>query len=150
MTRLTLLVAVLCLTASGCANYIDRDQSRMHASTPSDSPVRHTTDEREADLVLWVTTICSTTARSVTVSVDGVTVVDGDFHVEGNAYSLSCCREHEVVATSATGAELTEIETSTTTSLRDLVLNYDDDDGQGRAIPTGSSSKPAAFDEHDQ
>ncbi len=71
--------------------------------------------ERQADLVLFVSNQSFDDEQArIAVAVDGVTVVDGDFHVEAQhsgttTFPLSLpAGEHKTTAESDTGATLSE------------------------------------------
>jgi hypothetical protein len=71
-------------------------------------------DEEDADLVLYVSNQSfDDELVRLTVAVDGVTVVDGDFHVEDQHHWVSFplampADAHEITATSDSGARLRE------------------------------------------
>ncbi len=108
---LALVLAPWTLVACGQAQGAD---PRPHPDvTAAGSDVR-LVDERQADLVLFASNQSFDDAQvRITVAVDGVTVVDGDFHVEGQhnwmSFPLSLpAGDHTITAESDTGATLSE------------------------------------------
>ena len=107
-----LLVLAPCVLA-GCGEAPGADPPPHPEVTEAGAAVR-LVGEAEADLVLYVSNQSFDDGEVfVTVTVDAVTVVDGDFHVEGQhnwvefPLSLSAGR-HEIAAETDSGAALRE------------------------------------------
>ncbi len=110
------LVLVLLIASGalvGCGDDQGEDPAAHPAVTATDSAVR-LVDHSEADLVLHVSNQSFDDERvGLEIAVDGVTVVDGDFHVGSQhnwvSFSLSLpTGAHEVTAESDSGATLRE------------------------------------------
>jgi hypothetical protein len=108
---LALALAPWALVACGEAQGVD---PRPHPEvTAAESEVR-LVDEGQADLMLFVSNQSFDEEQvRLTVAVDGVPVVDGDFHVEGQhnwvGFPLSLSPGvHQITAESDTGASLIE------------------------------------------
>lgn len=107
------VVVALALAASACGDPVSEPPPPSAEVTEPDSPVR-LVEEEDADLVLWVSNQSfDDEVVTLTVEVDGVTVVDGDFAVEGQHHWIQFplampAGEHEVTAESDTGATLAE------------------------------------------
>ncbi|MBE7323511.1 hypothetical protein IEQ44_02435 [Nocardioides sp. Y6] len=106
-------VMALLIATAACGDRTADAPEPAPEVTSGDSAVR-LVEEEDADLVLWVSNQ-SFDDETVTlvVEVDGVTVVDGDFAVEGQhnwiKFPLAMpAGEHEITAESDTGATLTE------------------------------------------
>ena len=91
---------------------------------------------------------------TVTISIDGVSVIEEDFRVEGqhnwigfNVRRLQPGR-HTITGSSSTGAEHTDIFTVSADEPRWLVLNYwySREDSSGRYFTFAESDLPIAFD----
>ena len=110
-SALALLLAPWVLAACGEAQ--GADPSPHPEVTDAESDVR-LVDEGQADLVLFASNQSFDEEQvRLTVAVDGVTVVDGDFHVEGQhnwvRFPLSLSPgDHKITAESDTGATLSE------------------------------------------
>jgi len=103
----------LLLATAGCGDQVGEDPTPAAGVTSADSEVR-LVDEDDADLVLYVSnqSFEDSTVR-IEVVVDGVTVVDDDFAVEGqhNWIDFPLALEpgsHEVSARTDSGATLRE------------------------------------------
>jgi hypothetical protein len=111
--RLVLALALAPWALVGCGQAEGVDPTPHPEVTAADAAVR-LVGEDEADLVLYVSNQSFDDARvRLTVAVDGVTVVDGDFHVEGQhnwiSFPLSLSSgSHEITAESDSGATLRE------------------------------------------
>lgn len=107
------LLLVLLLAAAGCGDRSSQDPSPAAEVMAGDSPVR-LVDRAEADLLLYVSNQSfEDTSVPITVVVDGVTVVDGDFAVEDQHHWIEFplaleAGSHEVTARSESGATLRE------------------------------------------
>ena len=106
-------VMALLIATAACGDRTADAPEPAPEVTSGDSAVR-LVEEEDADLVLWVSNQ-SFDDETVTlvVEVDGVTVVDGDFAVEGQhnwiKFPLAMpAGEHELTAESDTGATLAE------------------------------------------
>lgn len=111
--RFTLALAIATLALAGCSAPEGEDPIPHSEVTAADAAVA-LVDEAEADLVLIVSnqSLDDEEVR-LTVTVDGVTVVDDDFHVEDQhnwiSFPLSLpSHGHEVIAESDSGATLRE------------------------------------------
>lgn len=111
--RLALAVALALWALVGCSDAQGVDRSPHPEVTAADAAVGHV-GEAEADLILYVSNQSFDNEEvRLTVTIDGVTVVDSDFHVEGQhnwvsfPLALSSGR-HEVTAESDSGARLRE------------------------------------------
>lgn len=111
--RLTLTLALVPWALLGCGASQGVDPAPGPEVTATDAAVR-LVDQAEADLVLLVSnqSLDDEEVR-LSVMVDGVTVVDGDFHVEDQhnwiSFPLSLSPGgHEVTAESESGATLRE------------------------------------------
>jgi hypothetical protein len=100
----------------GCGAELGRTQGPApspHPDVTADGPVRLAADD-EADLLLYVSNQSFDDAKvRLTVEVDGVTVVHGDFQVEDQhnwiSFPLSLSSgDHEITAESDSGASLHE------------------------------------------
>jgi hypothetical protein len=110
---LALAIAIAILALGGCGAAEGEDPIPHSDVTAADATVA-LVDEAEADLVLIVSNQSLDVEEvRLTVTVDGVTVVDGDFHVEDQHnwinFPLSLpSGGHEVIAESDSGATLRE------------------------------------------
>jgi len=111
--RCALVLAIATLALGGCGGVEGEDPTPHSDVTAADATVA-LVDRAEADLVLIVSnqSLDDDEVR-LTVWVDGVTVVDGDFHVEDQHnwiyFPLSLpAGGHEVIAESDSGATLRE------------------------------------------
>ena len=107
---MTMLAAV----GTGCAATSEDQRERVRVSTPHDSPVRHTTDEAEADLLLWISNQSFEDAEvGLTVRVDDVPIADGRFEVQDESSWVELPLllepgEHEITASATTGIRTAE------------------------------------------
>ena len=110
-SALALALAPWALVACGEAQGVD--PSPHPEVTAAESDVR-LVEKAQADLVLFASNQSFDEEKvRLTVAVDGVTVVDGDFHVEGQhnwvSFPLSLSPGvHEITAESGTGAALSK------------------------------------------
>jgi hypothetical protein len=108
-----LALALVAWTLVGCGEAQGADPAPHPEVTVADGAVR-LVDEGEANLVLYVSNQSFDDEEvRLTVTVDGVTVVDGRFHVEGQhnwvRFPLALASEgHEITAESDSGATLRE------------------------------------------
>lgn len=117
MTVPSVLCVVLALACPvvvvGCGEPEGVDPAPHAEATADDAAVR-VVDEDQADLVLYASNQSfDDESVRLTISVDGVTVVDGDFHVEDQhnwiSFPLSMSPGvHEITAESDSGATLRE------------------------------------------
>ncbi len=111
--RFALALALAMLALVGCSEAKGEDPAPHSEVTAADADVRLVENE-QADLVLYASNQSFDDEKvRLRVAVDGVTVVDGDFHVEGQhnwvSFPLSLSQGvHEVTATSDSGATLRE------------------------------------------
>jgi hypothetical protein len=111
--RLTLTLALVLWALVGCGAAQGVDPAPDPEVTATDAAVR-LVDEAEADLILIVSNQSFDDEEvRLSVMVDGVTVVDGDFHVEDQHNWISFPLGlppggHEVTADSDSGATLRE------------------------------------------
>ena len=142
-------LVLLLAGTTGCGPGRGVDPQPAPDVTSGDAGVR-VVEEREADLLLHVSNQSFDEERvRLTVEVDGVTVVDDDFDVEGQhtwiRFALAMpAGDHEVTATSDTGATLTETFRVPGDEPRFAVLDHWGE--QGTADLTWSfHRKPVAF-----
>lgn len=113
IARLALALALAPWSLVTCADPAGVDPAPHREVTGTDAPV-NLVGEDEADLVLHVSNQSFDDEEvRLTVRVDGVTVVDGDFHVEDQhnwvTFPLSMSAGgHEITAESDSGATLRE------------------------------------------
>lgn len=111
--RFALVLAIATFALGGCGAVEGQDPTPHSDVTAADATVA-LVDEAEADLVLIVSNQSFDDDEvRLTVTIDGVTVVDGDFHVEDQHnwinFPLSLpSGGHEVIAESDSGATLRE------------------------------------------
>lgn len=111
--RLVLVVAFAVCALVGCGETEGVDPTPNPEVTAADADVR-LVEEEQADLVLWASNQSFDDEKvRLTVAVDGVTVVDGDFYVEDQhnwvSFPLSMPPGvHEITANSDSGATLRE------------------------------------------
>jgi hypothetical protein len=111
--RLVLALVLAAGALVGCGDAEGVDPAPHSEVTVADAVVR-IVDRDRADLVLYVSNQSFDDEEvRLTVTIDGVTVVDGDFHVEGqhNWVSFPLAMPsggHEITATSDSGATLKE------------------------------------------
>lgn len=154
LRRLLPVLAVVVSVLAGCGD----DAVVETGPAAGDTPTTGTTGdvrvigEDEARLRLFVSnqSFVDDPVR-VTVAIDGVSVVDQDLFVEGQhtwvdvPVALPPGR-HELVATSGTGARLTE-QFRTGTRTRYAVINYwNYEDEDGRFLDWRIQDDPVAFD----
>lgn len=114
MTVTRVLVSALIVwVVSGCGAAKGIDPSAHPEVTASDATIR-LVDKTEANLIMYVSnqSFDDPEAR-LTVTIDGVTVVDGDFHVEDQHNRVSFplalpSGGHDITAESDSGATLRE------------------------------------------
>ncbi len=111
--RPALALALALWALVGCGQAQGVDPAPHPEVTAADAAVR-LVGKAEADLVLYVSNQSFDDEEvRVTVTIDGVTVVDGDFHVEGQhnwvSFPLTLSSGgHEIMAESDSGAMLRE------------------------------------------
>jgi hypothetical protein len=111
--RLALTVTLALWALGGCGEAQSADPAPDPEVTATDAAVR-LVGEAEADLILYVSNQSFDDEEvRLTVTIDQVTVVDGDFHVEGQhnwiRFPLKLAPGgHEVTAESDSGATLRE------------------------------------------
>jgi hypothetical protein len=139
--RLILAALISPGLVAGCA---DSDPAaRTAPTTPGQSAEQSTPSIRivdeEADLTLYISNQSfADDPVHISVTIDGVELIDADFAVEGQHNWIDFPvelpgGEHEIVATSDTGVTRTETFTSSTTKQKYAVLdywNYEDSDGK--------------------
>ncbi|GAB2858800.1 hypothetical protein GCM10027026_05750 [Myroides odoratimimus subsp. xuanwuensis] len=108
------LVLVIASLALGGCGVMEGEDPTPHSDVTADDATVALVERAEADLVLIVSNqSLDDDETRLTVTVDGVTVVDGDFHVEDQhnwiSFPLSLPPgSHEVVAESDSGGTLRE------------------------------------------
>lgn len=135
-SRLLLALALGAVVLAGCGDAQGVDPTAHQDVTGGDGAVR-LVDRAEADLMLYVSNQSfDDEVVRLRVAVDGTTVVDGDFHVEGQhnwirfALALEPGR-HEVGAESDSGVSMAEPFTMPRRGTRYAVIDhwtYDSDD----------------------
>lgn len=146
------LAAVMALLATGCAtDALSPPPGTPAPSTPTSGPVG-VVEEDQARLLLWVSnqSFVDDPVR-VTVHIDGVPVVDEDFAVEGQHNWVRFPvdlppGEHELVAESDTGVQLTRTFTLPVKGPRYAVMDYWNYPGEGRRFTWRIQKNPFAFD----
>ena len=158
-TKSILVLVALMLLASvggGCAAASSDDpRDQVYVTTPRDSPVRHTTDEAKADLVLWISNQSfEDWDVGLTVLIDGVPIADGKFQVQDQHTWISLPLnlepgDHELSAASTTGVRTVETFTTPAThEQRYAVLSYwfSSGDSIDRSLQWMWSEEPVHFD----
>ena len=132
--RFALALTIAILALGGCGAAEGEDPIPHSDVTAADATVA-LVDEAEADLVLIVSNQSLDVEEvRLTVKVDGVTVVDGDFHVEDQHnwinFPLSLSSGgHEVIAESDSGATLREsFEVPRNTTRYAIIEHWTEDD----------------------
>lgn len=137
--RLALALALLwglvgCRVAGQGAGQ-DADPAPDSEVTAADSAVR-LVDQADADLVLYISNQSFDDPRvHLTVTIDDVTVVNGELHVEGQhnwvsfPLALSSRRGHEITAASDSGATLRESFKVPRGKVRYAVIDHWTEDG---------------------
>lgn len=144
---LGLVLLLACTTGCGQGRGVDPQPAPDVAS--GDAEVR-IVDERGADLLLYVSNQSFDDERvRLTVEVDGVLVVDDDFDVEGQhnwvRFALAMpAGDHEVTASSDTGAVLDETFRVPGDQPRFAVLDHWGEDGTAD-LTWSFHRKPVAF-----
>jgi hypothetical protein len=135
--RVALALAIATLALTGCSAAEGEDPIPHSEVTAADAAVA-LVDEAEADLVLIVSnqSLDDEEVR-LTVTVDGVTVVDDDFHVEDQhnwiSFPLSLpSGGHEVIAEADSGATLREsFEVPRNRTRYAIIEHWTEDDSAG-------------------
>jgi len=128
------LVALAPWALVGCGEAQGVDPTPHPEVTAADAKVR-LVGETEADLVLYVSNQSFDDDEvDLAVTVDGVTVVDGDFHVEGQhnlvSFPLSLSAGgHEITAESDSGVALRELFEVPRDQTRYAVIEHWTEDG---------------------
>lgn len=145
----TLALVLLLACATGCGPSPGVDPQPAPDVASGDAEVR-VVDEREADLLLYVSNQSFDDERvRLTVEVDDVVVVDDDFDVEGQhtwvRFALAMpAGDHEVTASSDTGAVLDETFRVPGDQPRFAVLDHWGEDGTAD-LTWSFHRKPVAF-----
>jgi hypothetical protein len=150
MTPRTALALTLAAgTLASCAEAQGVDPAPHPEVTGAGAAVR-LVDPTEADLVLWVSNQSFDDAEvRLTVTVDTVTVVDGDFHVEGQhnwiRFPLALRPgRHDIEAGSDSGARLAESFQVPRRGTRYAVIDHWTEDGSAD-LTWHFSRQPVAF-----
>lgn len=150
MTRYAVVVSAVLLVLAGCGS-TGRAADPAPAA-PTGAAAVELVPEEQADLHLWVSNQSfADDPVSVTVAIDGVTVVDRAFAVEGQhnwelfPVALEPGR-HTISATSDTGVSLERTFRVPEGEQRYAVLDYwNYEDGDGRHFSWRVQTEPVAF-----
>lgn len=148
--RAVLVLAVVGCALAGCGDSQGVDPVPHPDVSAAGSDVR-LVDRGEADLVLHVSNQSFDDAEvRITVAVDGVTVVEDDFHVEDQhnwiSFSLGLRPGvHEITATADSGASMRESFATPTRGTRYAVVDYWDDDHGPQHFGWLFQRKPLVF-----
>lgn len=132
--RLALAAALTFGALAGCGEAQGADPSPHPQVTADDSTVR-LVDRTEADFLLFVSNQSFDDEEvTLAVTVDGVTVVDASFHVEGQHNWISFpldlpSGEHEITAAADSGATLRRTFATPPGKKRYAVIDHWTDDG---------------------
>ena len=143
------VLALLLVAATACGPGRAADPQPAPDVASGDAEVR-VVDERDADLLLYVSNQSFDDERvRLTVEVDGVVVVDDDFDVEGQhnwiRFALAMpAGDHEVTASSDTGAALSETFRVPGDEPRFAVLDHWGEEG-GADLTWSFHRRPVAF-----
>jgi hypothetical protein len=147
--RLTLVLTLAGCCLVGCGDAEGTDPTPAAQVTGENSAVR-LVDEAEANLVLYASNQSFDDEEvRLTIAVDGATVVDGDFHVEGQhnwvSFPLSLSPgAHEITAESDSGATMQKSFRVPGDQKRYAVIDYWTEDG-GPDLEWLIQRQPLAF-----